>query len=211
MFLYAKKYYDEDFETVSEIIDVRNKPPIKEEYREGFDEYFNKIVDLLKNEGKNGLAKIQTQKGVHPQVVVNNMINDDNYFLTNLDLWILFKKFNISFVFISSFVIKNMEEEHKYKFVGNYVDENIVFIVSPGLAESKVPTYKFITKEPETQNVFISPDDLNCELIDESLDFIEFVENYKITSKNEYKKQKPKKFILIDEIKPKQKKMKLIE
>lgn len=194
MFLYIKQFYD--VESVKDIIDVRNNPPVKEKYMREFDEYFDKIVDLLRNEGKNGLIKIQTQKKIHNQAVVNNLINDDNYFLSIIDLWILFLKFNISFVFISSFVIRNVEESYKYKFVGNISDDNIVFIVAPGLTDNKVPIFKFITKSPETLNVFISQSDLKCRMIEEPLNFTEFLENYKIVSKKEYVKQKPKRFVI---------------
>ena len=173
--------------TLKDIIDVRNKPPIKTEYLGIFTEYFNKVIDLLKNEGKNGLAKLQLQKKIHPQVALNNMINDDNYFLSIIDLWLIFKHVGISAVFISSFIIKNMEDTKRYNFTANIVDDNIVFVVLPGLGENKVPTYKYISND-----IFVSRDVLLCDIVEEPIDFTDFLVNYKIQSKTEYKKKRVK-------------------
>jgi hypothetical protein len=181
MLEYLKNYYG--VETLEEIIDTRNKPPIKNEYSQGFKEYFEKIIDLLKIEGKNGLAKIQTQKKIHPQVVLNNMLNDNNYFLSVMDLWLLFKHVGISVVFISSFHIKIMNENNKNIFTGNMVDEDIVFIVVPGLGENKIPTFKYIENGV-------------CE-IGEPIIFSDFLNNHQIETKTEYKKQR--KMVIIDE------------
>lgn len=178
--------------TLRDVIDVRNKPPIKAEYLEKFTEYFEKIIDLLKNEGKNGLAKIQLQKKLHPQVVVNNMINDSSYFLSVLDLWLIFKHVGISVVFISSFAIKNMEEENKYNFTGNMIDDNIVFVVLPGSSENKIPTYKFISDN------FIHKEELLCDMVKDPIDFIDFLINYKMAKKTDYKRQKPQKLRIVD-------------
>jgi len=174
-----------------------------------FTEYFEKIIDLLKIEGKNGLAKIQLQKKIHPQIVLNNMINDDNYFLSVVDLWLLFKNLGISVVFISSFSIKIMNEENKQNFTGNMVGDNIVFIVVPGLGENKIPTFKSIVKN---DSVFIEKDDVTCD-IGEPINFADFLFEYKIESRTEYKKQKPRiKLIDEAEVKPKVKpKIKLID
>lgn len=195
---YLKKYF-EDITTIEDIIDTRKRPPVKEEYSKVFTEYFEKIIDLLKMEGKNGLAKIQLQKKIHPQIVLNNMINDDNYFLSTIDLWLLFKNIEISVVFISSFNIKIMGEENKHMFTGNMVDDNIVFIMVPGMGENKIPTFKYISKN---DSIFINKNDVKC-IIGEAINFTDFLFEYRIESKTEYKKQKPKiKIIDIDDVKP---------
>lgn len=189
---YLKKYFGDI--TIEDIVDTRNRPPVKNEYMKEFTEYFEKIIDLLKIEGKNGLAKIQLQKKIHPQIVLNNMINDDNYFLSVVDLWLLFKNLGISVVFISSFSIKIMNEENKQNFTGNMVGDNIVFIVVPGLGENKIPTFKSIVKN---DSVFIEKHDVTCD-IGEPINFADFLFEYKIESRTEYKKQKPR-IKLIDE------------
>ena len=201
MLEYLKKYYG--IETMEEIIDTRNKPPIKEEYSKGFREYFEKIIDLLKIEGKNGLAKIQTQKKIHPQVVLNNMINDNNYFLSVVDLWLLCKHLGISVVFISSFHIKIMNEYNKHSFTGNISDGNIVFVIVPGLGENKIPIFKHTTNGV-------------CDIKD-PISFVDFLFAHQIESKTEYKKQRkveqvkmtvidsesPKRMTVIDSESPK--------
>ena len=167
---------------------------------------FEKIIDLLKIEGKNGLAKLQLQKKIHPQIVLNNMINDDNYFLSVVDLWLLFKNIGMSVVFISSFNIKIMNEDHKHNFTGNIVDDNITFIIVPGLGENKIPTFKYISKD---DSVFIEKDKVVCN-IDEPINFADFLFDYKIESRTEYKKQKPK-FTIIDEPERSKPKFKIID
>lgn len=189
---YLKRYYDE-IETFGDIIDTSNKPPIKEKYAKEFKEYFEKIIDMLKTEGKNGLAKVQLQKKIHPQVALNNMINDVNYFLSVVDLWLLFKHIGLSAVFISSFNIKIMDEGNKHSFTANMVDDNIAFIVVPGLGENKIPNFKYISN-----GNLVNKDDLLCEIKD-PINFTDFLINYKIETKTEYKKQKPK-FTIIDDI-----------
>jgi hypothetical protein len=200
---YLKRYHD--IEKIEDIVDMRNRPPIKEEYSKEFKEYFDKIIDLLKIEGKNGIAKIQLQKKIHPQVVLNNMINDDNYFLSVVDLWLLLKNIGMSVVFISSFNIKIMDERHKHNFTANMTDEDIAFIVVPGLGENKIPTFKYISK-----GGLVPKNELLCD-IEEPINFTDFLINYKIESKTEYKKQKPRMVIIDDSnMKPKRK-MKIID
>ena len=193
MLEYLKKYYG--VERLEEIIDTRNKPPIKDEYAKGFREYFEKIIDLLKIEGKNGLAKLQTQKKIHPQVVLNNMINDNNYFLTVVDLWLLCKHLGISVVFISSFHIKIMNEANKHSFTGNITDDDIVYILVPGLGENKIPIFKHIINGV-------------CDM-GEPISFIDFLFDHQIESKTEYKKQRnpdlPKRKMTVIDDNPKRK------
>ena len=202
---YLKKYF-ENITSIEDIIDTQNRPPVKDEYIKVFTEYFEKVIDLLKIEGKNGLAKIQLQKKIHPQIVLNNMINDDNYFLSVVDLWLLFKNIGMSVVFISSFNIKIMNEEHKHNFTGNIVDDNIIYIIVPGLGENKIPTFKYISKN---DSVFIEKDKVACN-ISEPINFADFLFEYKIESRTEYKKQKPK-FTIIDEPERPKPKFKIID
>jgi hypothetical protein len=119
--------------------------------------------------------------------------NDVNYFLSVVDLWLLFKHIGLSAVFISSFNIKIMDEGNKHSFTANMVDDNIAFIVVPGLGENKIPNFKYISN-----GNLVNKDDLLCEIKD-PINFTDFLINYKIETKTEYKKQKPK-FTIIDDI-----------
>jgi hypothetical protein len=158
-------------------------PPIKEEYILLYEEYYSKILDLLKYEGKNGFIKKQKQKNLHSQSIFYNMINDINYYLTNLDIWILLLKFQIPSIFISSFHMKIMDVDHKFTFTVKTGDAYVV-IVAPTLSELKVPIYRCIS---DGDNIFLKD---FCNIVEEPIDLGIFLKNHVVLKRTDYLPQK---------------------
>ena len=88
-----------------------------------------------------------------------------------------------------------MNEANKHSFTGNITDDDIVYILVPGLGENKIPIFKHIINGV-------------CDM-GEPISFIDFVFDHQIESKTEYKKQRipdlPKRKMTVIDDKPKRK------
>ena len=107
----------------------------------------------------------QVSKG---QSTLGNIIMSNDYYATNLDIWVLAFKFNIPLIFISA---TKLIENNKSLFVANSNDRrNFYFIKSPGIRVDNIPKYKLIVLENGTS--LISIDLLSLELQKEINDTI---------------------------------------
>jgi len=69
----------------------------------------------------------------------------DNYYATNLDIWILANKYNIPLVFLSS---TTLMENKDFIFVANSDgSDKYYFIKSPGISNLKVPKYRLYVNQ----------------------------------------------------------------
>ena len=165
--------------------------------------YKNNIIDILILEGKKNLGR---------QVKLNklsfqNFIYNEDYYLTNFDLWLLFEKYKIPTIFISSKMI--METKYEKNIFVAYGDkkESFCFILTPANRIETVPKYSLIMSEE--YELFFSLDlfsnekcvmDIN-ESFENKISIEEYLEKFDksfvINKPGETKKQNKK--LIIDE------------
>ena len=125
-------------------------------------------------------------------------------------------RFKIPTIFIcQKFILQTKYQNHEFVGYGN-LDDKFAFIVLPGFRPENVPNFRII--KSNTGDVFISLKDINKECIDNiensiknKISIEEYLENFVMPPKTNYKKKKP---LIIDSesespkvIKPKKKKI----
>ena len=112
------------------------KEILLEEYNTTYKDYHGKILEILRGQGKIHMVK-NVKKN---KISFDNMIINDDYYATNLDIWILATRFNIPLIFYSS---TELHENFKRILVANSdgTDE-YYFIKSPGVRRESVPNYR---------------------------------------------------------------------
>ena len=102
---------------------------------EKYDEYLLSITNILKNQGKKFAEQLRVG-----QITLQGMIMSETYYATNLDIWLLAKRYNIPLIFLSG---TKLIENDKPILVANITDkEKYYFIKSPGVNSLKIPKYK---------------------------------------------------------------------
>jgi hypothetical protein len=176
------------------------KNELYQEYKKYLPNFKEKILDILIIEGK----KVIGDQVKSNSISFVNFIYSDNYFLTNLDIWILMEKYKIPCFFISTkYLLETKYDKHIFLGYGNRTD-NFAFIVVPGFRNEIIPNYKLIVDADN--NSFFSLDNINndCrDTIQEAMNNYKTVETYlqqftKI-AKTQYNKKKPKMKLIIEE------------
>jgi hypothetical protein len=168
-----------------------------EEYTQLFllENFQEKIIDILYKQGKKILIKQLREDKINFKF----MIYSDNYFLTNLDIWILISRFQIPTLMFSSI----------YLLETNYFSKSIVLFDTPEKSENYlcIFTQGYKVEEPnhfkyiadENQNIFISKEKITSkeeckviitQIIKEYYTLKHFLTIYKILPTTEYLKKK---------------------
>ena len=157
---YKELYYNGDsdincgFQMISNIIykytgTKLNKNKIKavldEEYSKYFDTYSSQIIDILISEGK----KLQGTRVKGKTLSFQDFIYLDDYFITNLDIWLIMQKYKIPSIIIASKSIIITNRLKNFLILYGTAEDDFVFIYSPALRQENVPKYSII----------VSPDD----------------------------------------------------
>ena len=161
------------------------------EYSElGVDKY-NKILQIWKSQGKTALVKRIQRK----ETTIEHIIVGDMYYATNIDIWLLARRFKLPLVFYSS---KNLIESGKTFFVANSDDsKSFYFIKSPAITIKAVPKYRLAVSGLGSAKIPL--DDLSMPMRknieqDISKNTLEnFISSFDIKDMEKYK---PKKLIL---------------
>jgi len=112
------------------------KEILLEEYNTTYIDYNSKILEILKNQGKSDMVK-SVIKNV---ITFDDMIINDSYYATNLDIWVLAVKYNIPLIFYSS---TELQENFNRILVANSDGtDQYYFVKSPGVGKDKVPSYR---------------------------------------------------------------------
>ena len=139
--------------TVNQIKNV-----LVEEYSKYFPIHLNKIVDILIIEGKKLMGdKVEkigervSERDKKDKITFFDFINDDSYFLTPFDLWILVQKFKVPTIFLSKTITNLIETNNTKNLFLGYGSEgdSFAFIIIPGLRAENIPGYKLIIKNEE--------------------------------------------------------------
>jgi len=172
-----------------------------EEYKKYLTSFADKIIDILIMEGKKHLG--DKVKGQFLSFV--ELIYNENYFLTPLDIWLLVNKYKIPTFFISS---KNILQTNYDKniFLAYNDDDNLregkyCFIIIPSLQSETIPVYKIV--QDNLNNIFISLNEIknsnkNEECINKILSAIEQKKSIDIYLEQFKKISKRKKPVFIE-------------
>ena len=182
------------------------KTILYEEYKKLIPLYKEKILDILIIEGK----KILGDQVKSNTLSFSNFLFSDNYFLTNLDMWILVVKYQIPCFFISNkFLLETNYNKNIFLGYGERTDD-FAFILVPGFRVETIPSYKII--QMPNEDLFISLDNIgtiDCrksiqEALDSKFTIEDYLQQFVKLPKTNYQKKKPKanqvtKFIIEEE------------
>jgi hypothetical protein len=171
--------------TVSEI-----RADLLEEYVKYLQNYKDAITDILINEGKKSLIS----DFIADKLTMEDIIYSDEYFLTNLDLWLLVNKYRIPSILISSRPIKETKNTKTEFYLFGEINQLFVFIFTQGSNQESLPKYKIIKMEENNILIPLQVFSEDCKkrmdaCIDEKVSIDDYLKNYRII-KN--KKQKLK-------------------
>jgi hypothetical protein len=169
---------------------------------EKYDEYLLEITNILKKQGKKFSEQIK-----EGQIMIQDMIMSEAYYITNLDIWLLAKRFNIPLILLSGTELK---ENNKTLLVANIVDgDKYYFIKTPGINPLKIPKYRLIISN-KIAKIPINSLSLKTQDMIRSQETEANVDDYIKTFVNKMERKPRKKIerikIVQDKIKPKKKK-----
>ena len=117
-----------------------------QEYFKYLSKYENQIVDILISEGKKTLGdqvKAKTMDFTH-------FIYNEDYYVTNFDVWLLLEKYKIPSIFISSKPILQSNREDKIFVAYGDKSDNFCFIVTSLVKIDTAPKYKLIQNSEDS-------------------------------------------------------------
>jgi len=177
---FRELYYNDDrdincgFQMLSNIIykftgNKLNKNGIKaaldEEYSKYFGVYGSQILDILISEGK----KTQGTRVKAKTLSFQDFIYLDDYFITNLDIWVIMKKYSIPSIIVATKPIIITNRLKNFLVMYGKPQDDFVFIYSPALRPENIPKYSvIISKDNKIQHFLdvIKNDDIRHEIID---------------------------------------------
>ena len=108
------------------------------EYEKYTAEYLDKIIQILSSQGKNTVAR-QVLIG---QTTLHNLIMSEDYYATNIDLWLLATRFKLPIVFFSVGSLL----ENNGPFLITYKDDSnsYFFIRAQSVVANVAPVYKLV-------------------------------------------------------------------
>ena len=112
-----------------------------------------KILSIWKSQGKTKMAlRVQNKEAAIADIIVGGL-----YYATNIDLWILARRFNIPLIFYSSTVLV---ENGKQFIVANTDagdrDESYYFIKSPAVRIKSIPKYRLLVSKSGNARIPLS-------------------------------------------------------
>ena len=134
------------------------------------------VLAILKEQGKaRHIDNIKA--GMYTLV---SFILSDEYYLTNLDIWILALELTISVVFISSTRLK----ENKNALMSLQGEKTEWFIIkSPPIVRNQVGSYRLLKSETYRIKSTELSEELNREIENNLVELVPYVENFKVTRK----------------------------
>ena len=165
------------------------KEILAEEYIKLYEKYDRTLLDILKAQGKKLLSNQVNEK----QLNLSDLIISEDYYATNLDIWILIVHFNIPVIFISE---TSLLENSKSYMVANSIggSSEYYFLKMSASLLDKPPIYTLITDE--NNNFKINSENLRSETIKDDIKkvpsgntLIKFIEGFTLKYANQRKKR----------------------
>jgi len=130
------------------------KEILVEEYLQYYSEYKFEIIQILKIQGKNKISK----KLINFQSTLQNIIMSEDYYTTNIDIWLLAKHFKLPIIFFTG---TELTENGKKFLVANAsatdasatdasatdasaTDKYFYFIHTPGMKNDVANSYRMV-------------------------------------------------------------------
>jgi hypothetical protein len=111
-------------------------------YSELFKKYDKKILEIWKKSGKNRIVHMIKEK----KATVETVIMSDEYYLTDLDIWIFSVLAKLQICIFNRNLLKGLNEKIEWLITNNQYDEAHYFIRSPALKGANIiPSYHFVT------------------------------------------------------------------
>jgi len=203
---FRELYYNDDsdincgFQMLSNIIykftgNKLNKNEIKavldEEYSKYFAAYGSQILDILIAEGK----KTQGTRVKAKTLSFQDFIYLDDYFITNLDIWVIMKKYNIPSIIVATKPIIITNRLKNFLVLCGTPPDDFVFIYSPALRSENIPKYSvIISKDDKIQHFLdvIKNDEIKQEIVDSIANNFTLEKMFQTFTKKTVVKAKPK-------------------
>jgi len=146
------------------------------EYNKLYEKNATKILAILTSQGKGNMSK----KLMNGELTIESMIINEEYYATNIDIWILAVKFNVPIIFISS---TKLIENDKHLLVANPdKSDTYFFIKSPGVRKDNIPQYRLMISPSNNSQIQITElnTDLQVEIRENKINnaLAEFIENF---------------------------------
>jgi len=175
------------------------KRELIEEYSKYFVNYAAQILDILILEGK----KTQGIRVKNSTLSFPHFIYSDDYFVTNLDIWLMMNRYKVPSIIIASKPIILTNREKTNLVLYGAPENKFIFIYAPALRAENMPKYSFIIS-PNGNNEHLLSTIINEDSREElrksiisgfTLDemFKNFKKNTGSSSKNMDEQDKPKK------------------
>uniref|UniRef100_A0A6C0LK88 Uncharacterized protein n=1 Tax=viral metagenome TaxID=1070528 RepID=A0A6C0LK88_9ZZZZ len=130
------------------------KKDLVSEYNKYLSKYGDKIIDILIEEGKrNSGFKVKNR-----EITFIDFILEESYYLTTFDYWLLFVRYEIPAMFISTTPILETNYEEQVFVCNGDTEDKFVFIVQSSLRGNAIPKYKLV--EDRDSNCFIPITDI---------------------------------------------------
>lgn len=121
------------------------KAELLEEYNKYLAAYGDQIIDILILEGKKTQGLRVKQKTLSFQ----HFIYSEDYYITNLDIWMIMSKYKIPSIIISSKPILLTKKEKTALALYGDLASKFVFIFSPAMRAENIPKYSIIFSMPD--------------------------------------------------------------
>jgi hypothetical protein len=161
--------------------------------------YQEQIIDILMSEGK----RTQGLRVKQQIITLQQMIFLDDYFITNLDIWMICDKYKIPCILVSSKpIILTNKADNIFTLYGKRSD-SFVFVNCPAMRPEIIPKYSIIVNSNPSPPIsypltIFSKVDHFYESIENKVNISAFLETF--SKKNVLKKaQKKKTVVLVDE------------
>ena len=188
------------------IADIKNT--LLNAYTKTYEKYMAKIISILHNEGKQNITN-QISKG---QVSFEYMVMSDDYFVTNLDIWVLAEHYKLPIVFLANKVLALSENNSEllclYSEAG--AADNYMFIKPPKFNRNInvnydiIPQYKLIVRKDDNSKL-IKAETLKYKIKMNQMTLKQYLANdvaqkandnvARITQENKSEEDKPQKVV----------------
>jgi hypothetical protein len=197
------RYHDPDNAGISK---NELKEVLYDEYAKLYTDQGSRLMGLLVLEGKVNTAK-QVLAG---QLSLGSMIMSEDYYATNLDVWLLAKRFNIPLVIVSSTSL--VENKRPLMVLNSDGSGNFFFVRAPGVKPGVAPKYRLLVSGEGSAKISLQEVamGLQQDVRDQTpeSDLVAFLETYQAKNK---KVAKPRRLQVVKSVTKTGRKIKLKE
>jgi hypothetical protein len=132
---------------------------------------------------------------------LETVVLSEDYYLTNVDIWLLVSKYQIPCMFLSSQTFVETKYERTEMIAYGERTDSFVYILCPRLQAGRIPVYKWVQRKEETRfplSIFVKEDCIGslAEAIDKRMDVYNYIKQFTVTKKTAPRR---KKLTLVDD------------